>query len=341
MPKLIKNIFYSKITFINFINAHKRASIHKQNKKEVIKFEIDLETNIANLINNIKNDKYCLGKYRVFTVHEPKERTIKSLPYVDRVVHQWYIEEFIKPYMIPRFIKDSYACIEDRGSHKSVYIMQKYMRKKQRENKNYYILKCDIKKFFDSINKNILFEILNKYIKDEYLLKFTRILIFDGSDETGIPIGNYTSQYFANIYLNELDQYVKHDLKIKYYVRYMDDFVLLLDNKEEAKLLKNNIAEFLNQKLKLTLNAKSRYYPNKMGVDFCGYKIFTTHKLIRTRCKTKMKKLIKKWNIEYRSGQLAKPKVLASINSWGAHIKHSNSYNLKNKILSKIDFNLY
>ena len=154
MPKTINNVFIKKLTFEKMIEAHYRAVKGKRNKKEIINYEIDLETNITNLIENIKNNTYKQGKYREFVVYEPKERLIKSLPYQDRIVHQWYVEEFIKDYYYKRFIKDTYACIKNRGTHKAVENVQRYMRKKKRNNKDYYVLKCDIKKYFYNIKKS-------------------------------------------------------------------------------------------------------------------------------------------------------------------------------------------
>lgn len=225
MPKKIKNCFYSKLTFENLLNAHKRSRKNKPYKDEVIIFELNLENNLINLLNQIRSNKYHLGKYFEFTIYEPKERTIKALPYRDRIVHQWYVEEFIKPYIVPKFISTSYACLTDRGTHKAADKIQEYMRIMQRNKGNFWILKCDIEKFFYNINPYILYNILKKYISDKALLNFSKLLIFDSrnsADTIGIPIGNYTSQYFANIYLNELDQFIKRKLHIKYYVRYMD-----------------------------------------------------------------------------------------------------------------------
>ena len=285
MCRTIKNCFDDKLTYIKLYEAHRRASFNKRNKKELLMFEVDLESNLTNLYNSIKKGTYKLGKYREFLIYEPKLRSIKSLPYIDRVVHQWYIEEFIKPYIIPRLVKDTYACIDGRGTHQAAVNMQRYMRIMKRNHGSYYILKCDIKKFFYNINKEILFNIMKKYISDTKLLAFTKILIFDGTGNVGIPIGNYTSQYFANIYLNKLDRYVKDTLRIKYYVRYMDDFVMLVKTKEEAKELKQKINLFVNEELELELNNKSKYYPNSMGADFCGYRIFETHRLLRNSSK--------------------------------------------------------
>ncbi len=341
MPKKIKNCFYKNLTFEKFMQAHKRAKQHKTYKNEVIKFEINLENNITNLVNNIKNKTYHLGKYYSFTIYEPKERIIKSLPYIDRVVHQWYVEEFIKPYIVPKFVDTSFACIKNRGTHKAVEEVEQNMREYKRNYGDFWILKCDIKKFFYSIDTNILFNIMKKYIVDKELLNFTKLIIFDGrapNDTIGIPIGNYTSQFFANIYMNELDQFVKRTLKIKYYTRYMDDFIILAKTKKDCIYLKKQIENFLNLNLHLSLNKKSRYYPYSMGVNFCGYRIFTTHRLLRLNSKKKIKKSVKHWNYLYKTHQLNVFYTLQSMNSWIGHSSHCNCYKLQNKILNSCDF---
>ena len=341
MPKKIKNMFYQKLTFNKMLEAHKRARQHKAYKDEVIKFEFNLENNLINLINNLKNKTYKLGKYFTFKVYEPKERIIQALPYKDRIVHQWYVEEFIKPFIVPKFINTSFACLENKGTHKAVETVQHHMQIMKRNYDNFWILKCDIKKFFYNIHPYTLFNIVKKYISDKNLLHLTQILIFNGPiDDTkvGIPIGNYTSQFFANIYLNELDQYVKRDLKIKYYTRYMDDFILILKTKKDCIKYKKLIEDFIDKNLKLELNAKSRYYPYKMGVNFCGYRIFTTHRLLRVSSKKKIKKNIKKWNYQYHNNIIDYKYVIQSINSWLGHSSHCNSYKLQQKMLENCDF---
>ena len=150
--------------------------------------------------------------------------------------------------------------------------------------------------------------------------------------------GNYTSQYFANIYLNELDQYIKRVLNIENYVRYMDDFVLLLPNKESCIKYKNIISIFLKNSLHLELNSKSRYFPNKMGVNFCGYRIFSTHRLLRNSSKKKIKRHVKKWNNLYKHNALDIPHTIQRINSWLGHSSFCNSYKLQKKILHKCNF---
>ena len=127
MPKKIKNLFYKNLTFDKILEAHRRARKHKSYKNEVIKFEFNLENNLINLINNLKNKTYKLGKYFTFKVYEPKERYIQALPYKDRIVHQWYVEEFIKPYIVPKFINTTFACLENKGTHKAVETVQHHM----------------------------------------------------------------------------------------------------------------------------------------------------------------------------------------------------------------------
>lgn len=341
MPKKIKNVFYKNLTFEKLMQAHKRAKKHKSYKNEIIKFEFNLENNITNLINQLKNRTYRLGNYFVFKVYEPKERIIQALPYKDRIVHQWYVEEFIKPYIVPKFISTTFACITDRGTHKAVEEVSRQMRICKRNMGDFWILKCDIRKFFYSIHPFTLFEIMKKYISDPDLLYLTKILIFNDNitkESVGIPIGNYTSQFFANIYLNELDQYIKRVLKIKYYTRYMDDFILILKTKQECIEIKKKIEIFLANNLKLSLNDKSRYYPYKMGVNFCGYRIFTSHKLLRLSSKKKIKKNIKQWNYQFANGTLNINHSIQSLNAWIGHSSHCNSYHLQQKILKSCNF---
>ena len=338
MAYTIRNAYDKHLTFENLIAAYYRTCKAKRNSKEVLSFEIDLESNIINLMKQLKNQTYKLGKYHEFTIYEPKKRLIKSLPYRDRIVQQWYVYEFIMPYFVPRFISTSYACIEGRGTHKAVEKSQEYMRKMRRKYGSYYIVKLDIKGFFYNIDKNILFRILQKRIHDEKLLKLTHMFIFDNEKEKGIPIGNYTSQYFANIYLNELDYYVKQDLKVRYYIRYMDDFVLFVKSKEDAKFYYEKIRLFLEEHLKLSLNTKSHYAPNKMGLNFCGFRIFEDYRLLRARFKKKMKKKVKIWNLLFLHNALDMHQVLLEWNSFLAHSNHADSYHFQKKIYESIIF---
>jgi retron-type reverse transcriptase len=268
LSKRIDNFFEEKITFTNMYMAYERASRGKHENKEVILFEMDLASNLCQLVDDVRLDRYKVGIYRKFTIFEPKERMILSLPFRDRVMQQWYVEEFIKKIFMPKFIKDTYACIKGRGLHGAVNALYKYMNCFYKINKEFYILKCDISKFFNSIDKTILFQIISRKVKDKKFLNCTYKILFDGTYKIGIPIGNYTSQFFANIYLNELDHFVKEKLQIKYYVRYMDDFILLVNDKNQAIEIKKKLEDFLQNKLHLKLNKKTNYFKCTQGVSF-------------------------------------------------------------------------
>ena len=200
MSKKIKNVFYKNLTFEKFVAAHNRAKKNKMFKNEVLNFDLNLESNIITIIRSIKNNTYKVGQYHSFTVYEPKERIIQSLPYRDRVVHQWYVEEFIKPYIMPKFINTSFACLPNKGTHKAVDSVQKMMRSNSKKYPDYYILKCDIKKYFNSFDAIVLFDILKKYIDDKALLKFTHIILFENrpfDTHIGIPIRKLYQSIFC------------------------------------------------------------------------------------------------------------------------------------------------
>ena len=190
VPKSLKVKLRDKLNYSCFYEAYLRTCKHKTLTKEILTFELDLETNLMSLVQRIKNGTYHLTPYYHFTIYEPKRREILALPYKDRIVLQWYIGEFIKPYIVPRFIKDTYACLDNRGIHLASTNLQKYMRIMNRKYGAYYVIKCDIHHFFYSIDLDILYDILKKFIKDKDLLAFTHQLIFENSaGKVGIPIG--------------------------------------------------------------------------------------------------------------------------------------------------------
>ena len=199
--------------------------------------------------------------------------------------------------------------------HKACLEVQKTMKHCKNIWEEYYILKMDIKKYFENINKNIVYEILQRKIKDKKVLWLTKEILYSNNGENNLPIGNYTSQMFANIYLNELDQYVKHKLKGKYYFRYMDDAILIRKTKEETKQDLESIRSFLKDNLKLELNKKTQIFKNKQGVNFCGYKINEYRLKIRDKGKRKLKRKVKKGIINskeakrYLAGHLGYMKI--------------------------------
>lgn len=221
MAKWIKNEYYKKLTYENLFKAHLLARRGKNFREEIIKFNLKQEEYIMYLYEQLKNKTYKHGGYTVFYVTEPKLRKIERSRYLDRIVHTFYVENFLKPYFLPQFIPTSYACIQGKGMHKCCLELQQMMKHCKRIWGEYYILKMDVAKFFQNIDKDILLKILLRKIKDRNLIWLTKEIIYSNEGKKNLPIGNYTSQMFANIYLNEVDQYIKHILKIKYYSRYL------------------------------------------------------------------------------------------------------------------------
>ena len=329
MPKTVKNVYDKAVSFEKLLIAHKKARKGKREKKEVIKFELNLENEILRLERELRNGIYELGKYNEFKIYEPKERTIMASSYRDRVVQQWFVENFIKPYFVPQFIETSYAGIKGRGMHKASKDFQLAMKKAKKNWKEYYILKMDVTKYFQNIDKSILWDILKRKIKDKKLLWLTRKILLSTNGMKGLPLGNYSSQMFANIYLNELDQYAKHNLKCKYYFRYMDDIVILCEDKKVAKYRLEKLSEYLNKNLKLTFNSKTKIFKDMQGVNFCGYKINERRMKIRHTSKCRMKRKLKRYTLQLKEGKTTLPEIQMSIAGWLGYVKHADSYNLR------------
>ena len=194
----------------------------------------------------------------------------------------------------------------------------------------------DVRKYFENINKNIMLKILQRKIKDKKLLWLTKEIIYSNPGKKGLPIGNYTSQIFANIYLNELDQYIKHKIKCKYYFRYMDDGIILLETKEEAKNILNQIKEFLIQNSELELNSKTQIFKNKQGVNFCGYKINENRLKIRDKGKRKLKKKVKELKYKIRIGEISSKEAKRYLVGHMGYIKIADTYTLENKLFEEV-----
>ena len=294
MPKTIRNQFDKYLTYEKLLEAHNKSKKGKGRKKELIKFNLKQEEYIMWLYNELKNGTYKHGGYVEFYVNEPKRRKIEKSRYIDRIVHRWLVDNFLLKGFVTQFIDTSFACIKDKGMHRAAFYIQDAMKKAKRQWGDYYILKTDVAKYFNSIDKGILLEILKRKIKDKKLLWLINEILYAQKREKGIEIGNYTSQILANIYLNEADQFIKHQLKVKYYARYLDDSIIIVQTKEEAKEVLKQLTIFLDKHLKLKLNDKTQIFKGKQGVNFCGYKINEYRLKIRDKGKKRLKDKIKK-----------------------------------------------
>lgn len=332
MGKTIKNEYEKALSYEALMKAHMQSRKGKGYRKDIILFNLKQEEYIMWLYEQLKTLKYKHGGYTVFYITEPKLRRIEKSKYLDRIVHRWYVNSFIKPYFVPQFIETSYACLENKGMHKACLDVQGTMKHCKNIWGEYYILKMDIKKYFENINKNIVYEILQRKIKDEKVLWLTKEILYSNNGENNLPIGNYTSQMFANIYLNELDQYVKHKLKGKYYFRYMDDAILIRKTKEETKQDLENIKEFLRKQLKLELNKKTQIFKNKQGINFCGYKINEYRLKIRDKGKRKLKIKVKKLEEKVKKGIINSKEAKRYLAGHLGYMKIANVKNLKERL---------
>ncbi len=324
--KTHKNLFEKVVLLENLNLAYRKARKGKSKRNEVMNFSYNLEKELINLQRELINQTYNIKGYRDFIIYEPKKREISALPFKDRVV-QHAICNIIEPIFEKSFIFDSYACRKKKGTHLGIKRLEKFL-----QCGNLFALKCDIKKYFSSINHEILKKIIRKKVGDKKLLNLIDKIIDSKNSYRGIPIGNLTSQLFANIFLNELDRFVKHELRAKYYMRYMDDFIILDEKKENLQEHRIKIIKFLKS-LDLKMHEKKcNIFPSKNGVDFLGYVVFKNYKRAR-KCTVKrgLKKLKRKIKL-YQQDLIDFSKLMESFNSWEAYMNHGNTYLLKKSL---------
>lgn len=315
--KRINNI-YSKICAIdNLIEADKKARKGKLQSIGVRIHDRNREANILALHEALINKTYKTSNYHTFIIHEPKEREIYQLPYYpDRIVHH-AIMNILEPIWMSVFTADTYSCIKGRGIHAVVRKLKTALR--DRGNTT-HCLKLDIRKFYPSIDHNVLKNIIRRKIKDADLLALLDSVI---DSAPGVPIGNYLSQYFANLYLAYFDHWIKEVKGVKYYYRYADDIVILSDSKDALHCLFSDIKHYLQISLKLDIKANYQIFPvEARGIDFVGYRFYHTHVLLRKSIKKNFAKAVKK------AGKYSR-QIQSSYYGWA---KHCNSKNLIKKL---------
>lgn len=349
--KTIKGLFAKIIDFENLYEAWDAARKGKRYRAEVMKFSSNLESNLIDIQNHLIYGTYRVGRYRPFFVYEPKKRLVMALPFRDRVV-QWAIYRQLFPLIEKQFIDDSYACRRGKGTHKAADKLQYWLRQTDRKKDKYYYLKLDISKYFYRVDHAVLIDLLRRKIRDGPLLSLLVTIInsedthfglpvgcdpdaisFDEwLDDVGMPIGNLTSQMFANMYLNEVDQFAKHRLRIHYYIRYMDDIIILHSDKKYLGEVKNEIEQFLNDNLHLQLNKKTVIRPCSMGVDFVGFRIWATHRLLKKQTVKRIKRRIAFLAAATREGKIQPETYNRSIASYKGMMEHFNSYGLRQEL---------
>jgi retron-type reverse transcriptase len=341
MPKSFNNLWDSFISFENIFHAFRAASKGKRYRWESLYFSVDLEIEIITLINNLIWGMYKPKPYRKFYINEPKKRLIAAPAFEDRVVHHALVQ-IIEPIFQNRFITETYACISGRGTHAAMNHIKKCTRVARGKWGTYYVLKCDISRYFPSIDHDILKKIISRVIFDKKLLRLIYKIIqsYESSEQDGkgIPIGALTSQLFANIYLDQLDHFIKEKCRIKLYARYMDDFVILHNDKKYLFELMGKIENFLHDELKLNLNPKTGIFPGVHGVNFCGYIIWPTHIKPRKETVKRAKKRFKKYGKMYKDDPSILDHAKASLQSFLGYIIHCNGYRTTISVLEKLIF---
>ncbi len=235
------------------------------------------------------------------------------------------------------FIYDSYSCRVEKGTHRAVGRLERFIAKSSRNNsRSVYALKCDIRKFFDSIDQSILAQLIDRKINDEGARWLIGKILesFSKNPGIGLPLGNVTSQLFANIYLNELDQFVKHSLKEKYYLRYCDDFIILGDDDEDLSRLIGKISDFLREKLKLSLHDdKIILRKHRQGIGFLGYVVLPYHRTMRTKTRKRIFNKIISRREEFNDDLISQESFRHSLNSYLGVFSHCNGYELEKEII--------
>ena len=283
--KRYKNLWDQFISMENLELAAKKAVKSKKSKWSTRVFEANKKEFLIQLQQMLIDGKFNTSNYRLRRIFEPKERLIYILPlYPDHVVHHALIN-ILGPIWQSTFVRDSYACIPGKGLHKASKRVMQFIRR------NKYVLQCDIKKFYPSINHEIMFNILKKKIGDKRLLDILHNIIWSCGGDTNLPIGNLTSQWMGNVYLNEMDHFIKEKLKCRDYIRYCDDFCLFANDKNILHEYRDKLEMFINKKLKLRFS-KFSVYPVSRGVCFIGYRHFKKFIMLRKYGAKKMKNKI-------------------------------------------------
>ena len=348
--KTYNNLYKQLCSIENLESAYNKAKKRKSEKWYVIEFEKNLEENLKTLKYELETLTYQPRLLKRFIIRDPKTRTIHASAFRDRIVYHALVN-ILEPIFDKIFIHDSYASRRERGTHKAVLRFDEFKRKisnngrliKNAVDNNQvigYILKADIKHYFDTVDHEILLNIIKRKIKDDNIIWLIKQILNNFDSEIkgkGMPLGNLTSQFSANVYLNDLDYFIKHKLKTKYYIRYVDDFVILHNDKKILEEYKEKVNNYLKTlKLELHLD-KSKIIPLRNGIAFLGYRIFYHYKLLRKANIRKFEKMFKEELdfLESRNEE-AYQELMKSLQGWFGYSTWANTFKYRNKIIREI-----
>ncbi len=344
------NLWSQVIDFENIMQAARQAQRGKRFRGNVLAFNYNLEQELARLKTELETKTYQPGAYHTFEIVEPKRRMISAAPYRDRVVHH-ALCNIIAPIFERTFIGDSYANRVGFGTHRALRRFTSFARSSR------YILQCDIRKYFPSIDHEILKSLLRRKLKCKETLWLADTIIdnsneqdpvldhFPGDDlltplqrRRGLPIGNLTSQFFANIYLNGFDHFIKEHLKAAKYVRYVDDFALFSDDWEFLAEARVAIENYLAQ-LRLKIHpVKSQLFETRHGANFLGFRILPDRIRVRTENLRRARRRLRRMQRDYAQGKMREQEVSQSIQSWVAHLEHGDTWKLRQQIFATLVF---
>jgi RNA-directed DNA polymerase len=334
--KIFHNFYNELIEIENIFSAWKAFKSGKSGRKEMLEFGHNLENNLFDLQAELKNFKYRHGEYEKFIVHDPKERCIHKAKVKDRVVHTLVAKKLEEIYQ-PVFIAQSYACQKDKGIYCALSDLKCFARKLSLNHcRNFWYLKCDVKKFFDNIDQRILIEIIGRKIKDaDFLILLDEIIgsFYKETQGKGLPLGNFTSQWLANVYLNELDCFIKRDLRVKFYLRYADDILILDEDKARLEVYLKEIERFVNEKLALKLHENKTIFGKfSQGIEFVGYKVLPHYNTVKRGLKNRMLEKMAERKSLLANQKIGIWKYYETLNSYLGWLKHGHNHKLKNKI---------
>lgn len=344
------NLYPQVTDFSNLLEAARKAQKGKRFRDNVLAFNYNLEQELACIQEELTTKTYCPGSYRTFEIVEPKRRLISAAPYRDRVVHH-ALCQVIVPLIEPTFIGDSYANRVGLGTHRALRRFIEFARSHR------YLLQCDIRKYFPSIDHEILKALLRRKLKcadilwlidtiiDHSNLQETVIEYFPGDDlitpfqrRRGLPIGNLTSQFFANVYLNGFDHFVKEDLKAKQYLRFVDDFALFSDDRGFLVEARQAIEDYLAG-LRLKIHPiKSQCFEARQGATFLGFRVFPDQIRVRSENLRRGRRRLHRMKVAYLNGSIDRHTILQSLQSWMAHLEHGNTWHLRQKLAANLVF---
>lgn len=343
----VGNLWERLVSFPNLLRASRKARKGKRDRPDVATFEYDLERELLRIQHELQAGAFPFGPYHTFTITEPKPRLISAAPYRDRVVHH-ALCNVLEPVYERSFIFDSYACRTNKGTHAAVRRCHEFAGRFP------WVLKADIRKFFPSIDHDILKAQLARKIKDCRVLDLAGRVIDHSNEQEevietfagdhlftfaerrrGLPIGNQTSQFFGNVYLDAFDHFVKDRLGIQGYVRYVDDFVLFGHSKQELHAARERVAAFL-ESLRLRLHPdKTMVFPTRQGIRFLGYRVFGSHVRLARESVVRFRRRLRDWQTDATANRLDRVHMRKSVSSWLGHAIHASTNRLRERMLGE------